>query len=105
MLHERSLEIEVDDKDFMMTEREAMYKNKERHESIKAASIAATVGTSAALPVSLARVADTSHLIIISAITLISCALFGVTFCYVVRRSLDNFQLKTGASAAFGFVK
>nr|GEZ73843.1 homer protein [Tanacetum cinerariifolium] len=39
---------------------EAMYKNKKRHESVKAASIAATVGTSAALPVSLARVADTS---------------------------------------------
>ncbi|GJV48371.1 hypothetical protein Tco_1438583 [Tanacetum coccineum] len=95
----------VDDKDFMMTEREAMYKNKERHESVKAASIAATVSISAALPVSLARVADTSQLIILFGITLISCALFGVTFGYVVRRSLDNFQLKTGASAAFGFGK
>ena len=104
---ERSLEVEVDDKDSMMseTEREAMYKNKERFESVKAASISAIVGTLAALPISLAQVTDTSQLILPSAITFISCALFGVTFRYAVRRDLDNFQLKTGTSAAFGFVK
>ncbi|GJX86451.1 hypothetical protein Tco_0337225 [Tanacetum coccineum] len=104
---ERSLEVEVDDKDSMMTEteREALYKNKERLESVKAASVSAIVGTLAALPISLAQVTDTSQLILPSAITLISCALFGVTFRYAVRRDVDNFQLKTGTSAAFGFVK
>ncbi|TYH97906.1 hypothetical protein ES332_A12G272800v1 [Gossypium tomentosum] len=35
----------------------------------------------------------------------VDCALFGVTFRYAVRRDLDNFQLKTGTYAAFGFVK
>nr|XP_043607611.1 uncharacterized protein LOC122579493 [Erigeron canadensis] len=104
---ERSLEIEIEDKDLKMTEteREAMYKNKERLESVKAATISAIVGTLASLPISLAQTSDTSQLILPSVITLISCALFGVTFRYAVRRDLDNFQLKTGTSAAFGFVK
>ncbi|KAL8216604.1 hypothetical protein R6Q57_023441 [Mikania cordata] len=104
---ERSLEVEIDDKGSMMTgiEREEMYKNKERFESIKAASISAIVGTLAGLPISLTQAANTSQLILPSVITLISCALFGVTFRYAVRRDLDNFQLKTGTSAAFGFVK
>ncbi|KAL4592722.1 hypothetical protein LXL04_005725 [Taraxacum kok-saghyz] len=101
---ERSL---VGDTDTMMTEteREAMLKNKERFESVKAASISAIVGTIASLPISIAQASDTSQLILPSAIILISCALFGVTFRYAVRRDLDNFQLKTGTSAAFGFVK
>ncbi|KAI3792665.1 hypothetical protein L2E82_06553 [Cichorium intybus] len=104
---ERSLEDEVGDKNATMTEteREAMYKNKERFESVKAASISAIVGTIAGLPISLSQATDTSQLILPSVITLISCALFGVTFRYAVRRDLDNFQLKTGTSAAFGFVK
>ncbi|XP_076894494.1 uncharacterized protein LOC143546792 [Bidens hawaiensis] len=104
---ERSLEDEVEDKKSTLTEteREEMYKNKERFESIKAASISAIVGTLAGLPISLAQAANTSQLILPSAITLISCALFGVTFRYAVRRDLDNFQLKNGTSAAFGFVK
>ena len=38
-------------------------------------------------------------------INFVSCGLFGVTFRYAVRRDLDNIQLKTGTSAAFGFVK
>lgn len=87
------------------TEREAMYKNKERFESVKAASISAIVGTLAGLPISLSQATDASQLILPSVITLISCALFGVTFRYAVRRDLDNFQLKSGTSAAFGFVK
>ncbi|KAI3822082.1 hypothetical protein L1987_09663 [Smallanthus sonchifolius] len=104
---ERSLEDEIEDKKSMMTEteREEMYKNKERFESVKAASISAVVGTLAGLPISLTQAANTSQLILPSVITLISCALFGVTFRYAVRRDLDNFQLKTGTSAAFGFVK
>ncbi|KAL4581922.1 hypothetical protein LXL04_006456 [Taraxacum kok-saghyz] len=101
---ERSL---VGDTDTMMTEteREAMLKNKERFESVKAPSIYAIVGTIASLQISIAQASGTSQLILPSAITLISCALFGVTFRYAVRRDLDNFQLKTGTSAAFGFVK
>ncbi|KAI3687423.1 hypothetical protein L1987_81119 [Smallanthus sonchifolius] len=104
---ERSLEDEMEDKKSTMTEteREEMYKNKERFESVKAASISAVVGTLAGLPISLTQAANTSQLILPSVITLISCALFGVTFRYAVRRDLDNFQLKTGTSAAFGFVK
>ncbi|KAM0040375.1 hypothetical protein Hdeb2414_s0012g00393081 [Helianthus debilis subsp. tardiflorus] len=87
------------------TEREAMNKNKERFESIKVVSISAIFGALAGLPISLAQVTNTSQLILPSAITLISCALFGVTFRYVVSRDLDNFQLKTGTSGAFVFVK
>ncbi|KAK9079788.1 hypothetical protein SSX86_001461 [Deinandra increscens subsp. villosa] len=104
---ERSLEAQLEDKGSSMTEteREEMYKNKERFESVKAACISAIVGTLAGLPISLTQAANTSQLILPSVITLISCALFGVTFRYAVRRDLDNFQLKTGTSAAFGFVK
>ncbi|KAE8813820.1 hypothetical protein D1007_09011 [Hordeum vulgare] len=40
-----------------------------------------------------------------SSVVLISCALFGVTFRYAVRRDLDNIQLKTGAAAAFAVVR
>nr|GMD11761.1 homer protein [Ipomoea batatas] len=47
----------------------------------------------------------TSELILPLAITFVSCALFGVTFRYAVRRDLDNFHLKSGTSAAFGVVK
>ncbi|XP_076909621.1 uncharacterized protein LOC143566965 [Bidens hawaiensis] len=104
---EQSLQDEIKDKRSTLTEteREEMYKNKERFESIKAASISAIVGTLAGLPVSLTQAANTSELILPSVITLISCALFGVTFRYAVRRDLDNFQLKTGTSGAFAFVK
>ncbi|KAJ0770229.1 hypothetical protein HanPI659440_Chr07g0254841 [Helianthus annuus] len=102
---ERSLEPEDKKSAMTETEREAMNKNKERFESVKAASISAIVGTLAGLPISLAQAANTSQLILPSAITLVSCALFGVTFRYAVRRDLDNFQLKTGTSGAFAFVK
>ncbi|CAH9092717.1 unnamed protein product [Cuscuta epithymum] len=83
----------------------AMTKNDERMESVKAALISAVVGTIAGLPISLARITTIHELILPSAITFVSCALFGVTFRYAVRRDLDNFQLKSGTSAAFGFVK
>ncbi|KAI7738135.1 hypothetical protein M8C21_014544 [Ambrosia artemisiifolia] len=104
---ERSLGVEIEDKKSTMTEteREAMYKNKERFESVKAASISAIVGTLAGLPISFTQAAKISQLILPTAITLVSCALFGVTFRYAVRRDLDNFQLKTGTSGAFAFVK
>lgn len=80
-------------------------KDKERLQSVKAASISAIVGTLAELPISLSRVTSNSQLILPLAIAFVSCALFGVTFRYAIRRDLDNFQLKAGTSAAFGFVK
>ncbi|KAK3228150.1 hypothetical protein Dsin_008012 [Dipteronia sinensis] len=86
-------------------ESEGIDKDLERLESIKAASIAALVGTLAGLPISLTQVTSTSQLILPLAITFVSCALFGVTFRYTIRRDLDNIQLKTGTSAAFGFAK
>ncbi|KAK9275511.1 hypothetical protein L1049_022778 [Liquidambar formosana] len=91
-MEEGSEEIEVD-------------KDKERLESIKAALISAIVGTLAGLPISFTQVTGSSQLILPLAITFVSCALFGVTFRYAVRRDLDNVQLKTGTSAAFGVVK
>ncbi|XP_062074636.1 uncharacterized protein LOC133778657 [Humulus lupulus] len=80
-------------------------KDEERLESVKAASIAAIVGTLASLPISLTQVSTTSELILPLAITFASCALFGVTFRYTIRRDLDDVHLKTGAVAAFGVVK
>ncbi|KAI3469124.1 hypothetical protein Pfo_025787 [Paulownia fortunei] len=80
-------------------------KDEERLQSVKAASISAVIGTLAELPISLTRVTSNSQLILPLAITFVSCALFGVTFRYAIRRDLDNFQLKSGTSAAFGFVK
>ncbi|CAK9169324.1 unnamed protein product [Ilex paraguariensis] len=104
---ERSLGIEgVRNTDSLTeTEREAINKNEERWESVKAASISALVGTLAGLPISLTTVTSNPQLILSVAITFVSCALFGVTFRYAIRRDLDNFQLKSGTSAAFGFVK
>ncbi|PSS04263.1 Processed sterol regulatory element-binding protein [Actinidia chinensis var. chinensis] len=80
-------------------------RNKERWESVKAASVSAFVGSLAGLPISLTQLTGNSELILPLATTFISCALFGVTFRYAVRRDLDNIQLKTGISAAFAFVK
>lgn len=79
-------------------------KEEERLESLKAASISAVVGTLVEFPIALTR-ASNSELILALTITFISCLLFGVTFRYVVRRDLGNVQLKSGTSAAFGFVK
>lgn len=80
-------------------------KDEERLQSVKAASVSAVIGTLVELPISLTRVSSNSELILPLAITFISCALFGVTFRYAIRRDLDNFQLKSGTAAAFGFVK
>lgn len=80
-------------------------KEEERFESVKAASISAVIGTLAQLPICLSRVTTNSELILPLAITFFSCALYGVTFRYAVRRDLDDFNLKSGTSAAFGFVK
>jgi len=80
-------------------------KDKERLESAKAAVIAAAVGTIAELPFALSQVASMEQLVLPLGIAFASCALFGVTFRYAVRRDLDDNHLKSGAVAAFGFVK
>lgn len=86
-------------------ESEVTDKDKDRLESVKAASVAALIGVLAQLPISLTRAGSSPELILPLAITFVSCALFGVTFRYAVRRDLDNFQLKSGTVAAFGLVK
>ncbi|XP_052208801.1 uncharacterized protein LOC127812454 isoform X2 [Diospyros lotus] len=91
-LEANNIEVEID-------------RNEERLESVKAASVSALVGTLAGLPIYFSQATGSSQLILPSAITFFSCALFGVTFRYAIRRDLDNFQLKTGTAAAFGFVK
>ncbi|OVA20650.1 hypothetical protein BVC80_883g23 [Macleaya cordata] len=80
-------------------------KDEERLESIKAASVSAVIGTLAGLPISLSQVTSSTELILPLAISFISCALFGVTFRYTIRRDLDDIHLKTGVSAAFASVK
>ncbi|XP_062146821.1 uncharacterized protein LOC133854599 [Alnus glutinosa] len=90
---------------FVEKESKEIDRNEERLESIKAALISALVGTLAGLPISFTQVTSSSQLILPVAINFVSCALFGVTFRYTTRRDLDNVQLKTGTSAAFGFVK
>ncbi|KAJ9706323.1 hypothetical protein PVL29_001712 [Vitis rotundifolia] len=106
---ERSLSInmgEDGDRDgFLETESEEINKEKERLESVKAALVSAMVGTFAGLPIFLTQVTSSSQLLLPLAINFVSCALFGITFRYTIRRDLDNIQLKTGTSAAFGFVK
>lgn len=77
----------------------------ERWESIKAASISSLVGTLSSLPLSLYQATSFTSLALHTAIVFISSALFGVTFRYTIRGDIDNFQLKTGTSVAFGLVK
>uniref|UniRef100_A0A803PP53 Uncharacterized protein n=1 Tax=Cannabis sativa TaxID=3483 RepID=A0A803PP53_CANSA len=97
--------VEEAERSLSQSEDGVISKDKERLESVKAASIAAIVGTLASLPISLTQVSTTSELILPLAITFASCALFGVTFRYTIRRDLDDVHLKTGAVAAFGVVK
>ena len=84
---------------------EEIDRDKERLESVKAASISALVGTFSGLPICFIHVTDTTQLLLPLAINFISCALFGITFRYTIRRNLDDVQLKTGVAAAFGVVK
>ncbi|KAL9249702.1 hypothetical protein AKJ16_DCAP01158 [Drosera capensis] len=105
---ERSLSMFVDEfspEDTAVTEGSEINRDGERWESVRAASISAIVGTLAGLPISASLVTSGSELLLPLAVTFVSCALFGVTFRYAVRRDLDNIQLKTGTAAAFGLVK
>lgn len=80
-------------------------REEERWESVKAASISALVGSLAAAPIYLSKVTSSPQLLLQLGVTFASCALFGVTFRYAVRRDVDDTHLKTGASAAFAVVK
>jgi len=77
----------------------------ERMESGKAAVGAGLAGTLAGLPFALASNSGGLLLLALSvATTFVSCALFGVTYRYAVRRDLGNTQLKGGVVGAFGLV-
>ncbi|XP_061344855.1 uncharacterized protein LOC133290736 [Gastrolobium bilobum] len=106
---ERSLSLNVggpkDGGAFTGTKSEEIDRDEERWESVKAASISALVGTFSGLPICFTQVTNTTQLLLPLAINFISCALFGVTFRYTIRRNLDNVQLKTGIAAAFGVIK
>lgn len=106
---ERSLSLNEDGSEggnaFMWSKTEEIDRDKERLESVKAATISALVGTFAGIPICFTQVTNFTQLVLFLAINFISCALFGVTFRYAVRRNLDDVQLKTGVAAAFGVVK
>ncbi|XP_039168344.1 uncharacterized protein LOC108959703 [Eucalyptus grandis] len=72
---------------------------------LKAGSISALVGTLAGLPLPLTQVAVVSRLVLPSGINFISCPLFKIAFCCAVGKYLDNVQLETGISGAFGFIR
>lgn len=72
----------------------------------QAAAVSAIAGTFASLPFTLAVDGGLSLGALLSqAGILVSCALFGVTYRYAVRRDLGNLQLKSGVAAAFGLVR
>jgi hypothetical protein len=101
-----SLTSSLEDRGFWDTSSgEDIDKDSERLESVKAAAISSIIGVLASLPISSYEVQSLPQLFIRSSVVLISCALFGVTFRYAVRRDLDNIQLKTGAAAAFAVVR
>jgi len=102
---QRSLSLNTDENGPEDARGEEINKSEERLESAKAATVSAVVGTLASLPISLYQDTSYAQLSLHLAIIFVSCALFGITFRYTVRRDLDNIQLKTGTSAAFGFVR
>lgn len=78
----------------------------ERIESGKAAALSAVAGTFASLPFTFSVGGGlTVGALLSQAGILLSCALFGVTYRYAVRRDLGNVQLKSGIAAAFGIVR
>ncbi|KAK9819641.1 hypothetical protein WJX72_000632 [[Myrmecia] bisecta] len=83
----------------------AASKDLERVESSKAATVAGAGGLLASLPYLL----STSQLGLVTAasaaICLASCALFGVTYRYAIRRDIGDSHLKGGVIAAFGLVR
>ena len=102
---ERSLSASIDGRYENSAESEAVDFDLERIESVKVAVVSSIVGTLAAVPISAFQATSNIEFAAHLGIIFFSCALFGVTFRYAVRRDLDNSQLKTGVCAAFGFVK
>ncbi|XP_002980458.2 uncharacterized protein LOC9647718 isoform X1 [Selaginella moellendorffii] len=76
----------------------------ERMESGRAALVSAVAGTLASLPLALIG-REVTGLVISEALVLVTCAVFGVTYRYIVRRDLGNIQLKSGAAAGFALVR
>ncbi|CAM6093386.1 unnamed protein product [Calypogeia fissa] len=77
----------------------------ERVESGKAAAVSVLAGTMASIPFYLSgEELGVGSLLSIGGVV-VSCALFGVTYRYIVRRDLGNIQLKSGAAAAFSVVR
>ena len=72
----------------------------DRRESAKAGAAGALAGGLSHAPLA----AATGHPLGLG-VAVASCALFGVTYRYVVREDWDNFQLKSGAVGAFGLVR
>ncbi|KAL0920812.1 hypothetical protein M5K25_009982 [Dendrobium thyrsiflorum] len=102
---ERHLSFGEYDKSSELPRNKSISKEVERLESIKAASISSIVGTLASLPLSLYQATSFTVFALHTTIIFIGTALFGVTFRYTIRRDIDNFQLKTGTSAAFAIIK
>ena len=102
---QRSLSSSLEEESFGDMSSGDVDEDSERIESVKAAAVSSIVGVLASLPISFYEAEDLLQLFLQSSIIFISCALFGVTFRYAVRRDLDNIQLKTGAPAAFAFVR
>ncbi|XP_072999676.1 uncharacterized protein [Typha latifolia] len=102
---QRSLSSKVDGGGFGDGSVEEIDRDRERLESAKAGVVSAIVGSIASLPISFYQATSIPQLLLESFAVFISCALFGVTFRYAVRRDIDDVHLKTGAAAAFGFVR
>uniref|UniRef100_A0A0D9XFX5 Uncharacterized protein n=1 Tax=Leersia perrieri TaxID=77586 RepID=A0A0D9XFX5_9ORYZ len=102
---QRSLSSSLEDQSFRDVLSGDIDEDSERLESVKAAAVSSVVGVLASLPISFYEVHDLPQLFVHLSVIFISCALFGVTFRYAIRRDLDNVQLKTGAAAAFAFVR
>ena len=102
---QRSLTSSLEDRSFGDTSGEDVDEDSERLESLKAVAVSSAIGLLASLPISSYEVHSLPQLFLRSSVVLISSALFGVTFRYAIRRDLDNIQLKTGAAAAFAFVR
>nr|ABG73469.1 unknown protein [Oryza brachyantha] len=102
---ERSLSSSLEDQSFGDVPSGDIDEDSERLESVKAAAVSSVVGVLASLPISFYEFHDLPQLFVQLSVIFISCALFGVTFRYAIRRDLDNVQLKTGVAAAFAFVR
>ena len=73
----------------------------EKMESAKAAVVAGAGGTLLATPLALSQGGGLVSLGVVAA----SCAVFGVTYRYAVRRDLGNNELKGGVVGAFGLAR